>query len=206
MIDWDEWRSRYSSMTYAEQQAFYSEVWKHHPSQLHFDAGAALAFMRALPVMPRPMRVVEIGGWRGELAEALIPYLPASWSWLNLEICREAAAASVCQQPAFRAVSPESWPWEDLPTLAGADILVASHVIEHMSVEHLEALVDSLATARWMFLASPLPQSGTPDWAGYNGSHVLPLSLDGVTDLLADRGWDPFASAGTDSRTFVRKG
>jgi hypothetical protein len=203
IIDWDEWRRNYDSMTYEQQQSFYSSVWQNHPIQQHYNADAAKAFFDLIDLIEEDLTIVEIGGWRGELAEAVLPDVRGFW--LNIEICREAAEQRIPTSPRYKAYSPPDWPWDDptsIFTLQRADVLVASHVIEHLSVPHLELLLDT-SRARWMFLASPLPAIGPVDWTGYNGSHILPLGWDGVEALAGTHGWLMFNAVG-DTRWFRR--
>lgn len=201
MIDWDAWRASYSAMTYAEHQAFYDVVWERHPDQAHFDLPRARAFLAR---MLRPGdRVFEVGGWRGELAEASRDLLPEGVTWTNAEITRGAVEHPIPRGEWYRAFVPPVWVWE--MGQWKADELVASHVIEHMTRDHLAGLLASVAAVRAAFVQSPLPDHDRPDWAGYQGSHVLDASWDdvealfAVSGLMRDRGMD-----GPDSRVFVR--
>lgn len=178
MIDWDAYRSGYDSMSYADQVAFYDKVWRLHPEQRHYSPDACSKFLSVV----EPDRVLEVGGWRGELAAEMLPLFPKIMHWHNIEICRGAVENSVCSDPHYSTQVPSEWMWE-LPHEPGG-VLVAAHVIEHMTKEQVLSLLWS-TRPRAAFVQSPLTEKGQ-DWAGYNGSHVLKSGWEEVIDFF---GW-----------------
>ena len=179
-IDWDAYRAAYDGMTYGEQVAFYDRVWDLHPDQHHYDAEACFAFL----TVAQADRVIEIGGWRGHLAAEMLPRLPAIRRWHNVELCRGAVAATVCDDRRYTAQVPTRWAWEMTHEPGG--VLVAAHVIEHMTLAQVGALVGALRP-RAAFVQSPLTDTGQ-DWAGYGGSHVLRAGWSEVIALFAAHG------------------
>lgn len=181
-LDLDAFRRDYPHLTYAQHQALYSQVWASHPVQSHFDAlECAYAIARV-----GPARVVEVGGWDGELGVAMLQVFPAAIDgWTNYEVCREAREAGQRRRRAgYHAPDLDKWFWEQ-PT--SADLLVASHTIEHLSAEHLTLLLDATdAPALWF--DAPLHDEPT-DWMGSTTTHVLEIGWDGVTGLCEERGW-----------------
>lgn len=180
MIDWDGYRAEYNSMSWEDQRAFYDRVWDLHPVQIHYDAEACARFLDAT----RPVTVMEIGGWRGELAGEMLMRFDWIASWHNREVCAGAVANQATADPRYHANVPTIWPWQ---TPLRAEAFVASHTIEHMNETQLNALL-AATTARAMFLASPLTEDGQ-DWAGYDGSHVLTLGWRDVIALAAKHGY-----------------
>lgn len=180
MIDWDAYRAAYDLMSWDDQRAFYDRVWDQHPVQLHYDAEACARFLEAT----RPATVMEIGGWRGELAGEMLARYDWIGSWHNREVCAGAATNPATDDPRYRANVPTTWPWH-VPLRAEA--FVASHTIEHMNARQLDELFRA-TSARAMFLASPLTDDGQ-DWAGYGGSHVLTIGWRDVIALAATHGF-----------------
>lgn len=184
MVDFNRWREAYDAMSYADHVAFYDTVWERYPSQQHFDADSASRFFD----LYSPRRVVEVGGWQGELADRMLASNPCIQDWTNYEICRGAVDHSVPKDVRYAAVALDDWVWNRPWLFEGVDTLVASHVIEHMRARDLEALVGCLDDVQHAFIASPL--SGYPaSWEGYNGSHILEIGWDGVDEIMSRRGF-----------------
>jgi hypothetical protein len=179
-IDWDAYRAAYDGMTYGEQVAFYSRVWDLHPDQHHYDPAACAAFLEAV----KADRVIEIGGWRGHLAAEMLTQFPKIKRWHNIELCRGAVQATVCEDPRYTAQVPGNWAWTMIHEPGG--VLVAAHVIEHMTAAQVALLLGALHP-RAAFVQSPLTEDGQ-DWAGYGGSHVLRAGWRDVIALFAAYG------------------
>jgi len=165
VIDWDAYRAAYDGMTYGEQVAFYDRVWELHPEQHHYDAEACAAFLEDVAAR----NIVEIGGWRGELATEMLARFPKIRRWHNIELCRGAVMATVCDDPPYTTQVPGNWAWTMI--YEPGQVLVAAHVIEHMTLAQVELLLTAIRP-RAAFIQSPLTEEGE-DWAGYTGSHVL---------------------------------
>lgn len=153
----DQWRAAYSELTpagHALVAELMAMVW---PRQQHYDERAVRKFLHDCA----PRTVVEFGGYDGALAAAMLPGFPRIESWVNHDIV---AVPQVCSDKRYR-----------LGALTHADAMIASHSFEHVSTtEAFEAI--RAVRPRALFVDAPLPQSGSVDWSGYQGTHILPLS------------------------------
>jgi hypothetical protein len=176
-LDWDAWRNAYHGLTYADQQAFHSAIYEQRPTPRHYDP---VYVARAIEQV-QPRSVVELGGWDGELAVAMLDQYPTIAAWVNVEICKEASDAGIGRHPRYHPAHMTDWYWTYTWT---EDLFVASHVIEHLSLTHLnETLANTHAKA--LFLDAPLHNKST-NWAGFTGTHILECGWIGV-DRLCDR-------------------
>ena len=189
--EFDAWRANYGQMSYTDQQDFYDRVYADHPIQAGYalDGGLELFnrfFAHALGELPN-VYVLELGGWRGELAQEMLNRFPSLAIWCNVEICRAAVKDSVFASPKYKTWIPPDHPWRvELPP---SNVLVASHFIEHISSYHFAQLMLTLPEAlRYMVLVAPLPESGSADWTGYHGSHKLKWGWDRIITALSK--WD----------------
>jgi hypothetical protein len=177
-LDWDQWRNAYPALTYADQQAFHTLIYEQHPVQRHYDhtlVGRAIEDIE-------PRTVVELGGWDGELAHTMLDQHPTIQRWTNIELCREAAQAGEGRHPRYQAPTLNGWYWSQGPW--HCDLFVASHVIEHLTITHLnETLAATHAQA--LFLDAPL-ENKSLNWQGFTGTHILECGWIGV-DRLCDR-------------------
>lgn len=184
--DFDEWRRRYNRMSWAEQQAFYSRLWQDHPDQNNYDRGAV---QMALWGMKPGTKVLELGGWQGHLAADLLaePWAANISEWTNVEVCREAVAASVCTDPRYRAISPPNFPWH-WPGLPYPDVLVASHVFEHLRLSDIEALLQRAKPSR-LVVTMPLPIN-PPRWEGEYAPHILEFGWQAFDRIMRRWKWE----------------
>lgn len=191
---WDDWRAKYETLDVTGQQAAYDEAFAEDRNQARFDDDTLRAF---LDHIGRPVSVVELGGWDGELAAAIFARTNGQVRrWRNYEISPKAVEATVCNDDRYQAEAPEHFYWE---TRHEADLFVASHVIEHLSLDHVRATLDA-TDCRYVFLQAPL-DDGPTDWTGYDGGHVLEVGWTGLTDELEARG---FASIPSLAKPTVR--
>lgn len=161
----DEYRAAYDTLTPAEHSEWYDRIAEEYPEQRYYS-----------PWLVRPLasgRVVEVGGWRGELARDVL-FGASVESWTNYEICRWAAMSPVCLDPKYVSVwDPIRFAWEH-DEFSG-DLLVLSHVLEHLSVRHAEALIGVFPRFGRVYVDAPLLGDV---WRGSTTTHVLPWSWD----------------------------
>jgi hypothetical protein len=179
-LDWDAWRQAYPDLTYAQQQDFHSLLYAEYPEQRHFSTEhVAKAIAHTQPAM-----VVELGGWDGELAHAMLDQYPDIGHWINVEICREAAAAGAHKHPRYYAPRLNDWYWSRKWI---TDLFVASHTIEHLTVAHLEKTIHA-THAKALYLDAPLGDKATP-WQGSTTTHTLHTGWIGVTQICGRYGY-----------------
>jgi hypothetical protein len=181
-LDWDAWRNAYHHLTYAEHQDFYSRIYEQHPEQRHYDP---VYVARAIEQV-QPRTVVELGGWDGELAVSMLEQYPTTIKhWCNVELCREAAAKGQGRHPRYEAPILHDWYWNH--GVKHCDLFVASHVIEHLSLHHLNQTIKA-TDARALFMDAPLLDQPL-NWAGFTGTHILEKGWTSVTRICNEHGY-----------------
>lgn len=203
MIDWQAYHAAYDAMTYSDVAAFHDKVWSAFPNQEQHSRTALAAFFAG----HRPVRVVELGGWRGEAAARTLAAHPEIRSWDNFEVCRPAALSPVTSDPRYTGLHPDRWPWE-LPTQP-FDVAVLAHVIEHMKARQVEALVGWLAACGVSAVYVEAPLRDKPrHWRRSDTGHVLEIGWTGVIALFAGYGYavtgrESYAESGHPTRHIV---
>lgn len=181
MIDWNRWRDDYDEMSYEDQLVFYNEVEANHPRQVHFTPKAYQAFFEHIDL--KSVTVLEVGGWKGELADRMLEANPQIKRWLNYEISQQARDKTVCMSPKYKCVVPRNFVWT--LRLPQAKVFVASHTIEHMRWRELKSLFNNLpASVKYIGLQSPLKDNGGSNWRNYDGSHILEVGWDSIIAYL----------------------
>lgn len=189
-VDFDNWREQYATMTYQEQQAFYDRVEQDHPAQNSYrqNLPAWLRFFTHVTARLSRPRVLELGGWHGEMAAEILAAFPALDTWTNYEICPAAVKKSVCDDRRYRAIVSYDYAWN--VRLPDSDVFVACHTIEHITVNQFEQLLDNLPLmVSYTAIEMPLPDKGPAEWAGYHGSHIFEAGWQEAAAILAGYGW-----------------
>lgn len=178
---WNKWRSLYDTLTCADNAAIMADFYACNQTQVHYTLPAIIDFFAKHPAK----RVIEVGGWDGEVARQILSERPEIEWWTNYEICRGAAAKLSC--PRYEAPDLSSFVW-DLPlSIAKYDTLMASHILEHMKLRNIHALLDRLPTVRAVYVDAPIPLDTTTNtWAGYQGSHILEVGWKQLEDAFAE--------------------
>lgn len=182
---WDLFRARYDTLTPADHAAVMAEFYSYSPVQSHFTLPAILDFFSAYPAS----RVIEVGGWDGKVASAVLIAHPEITHWTNYEVCCPAALAFAC--PRYETPDVTSTFVWDLPlSIARYDTLFASHSLEHMKAANIRALLARLPDVRAVYVDAPLP-ADTQDhhWPGYVGSHVLEIGHVQLEALFTEFGF-----------------
>lgn len=187
VLDWNQWRADYDKMSFAEHQAFNAECLKQHPVQQSFDTRAVDAFVQ----VHKPRTVVELGGWDGALADKILWKNKHIIEWRNIDITPD--VPQVCLDDRYSVEVLSDWPWRQQ---VQADALIASHVFEHMKLAEIEWLLTEWEFDR-IYADIPLYTEAT-DWDGYEGSHILEVSMgELVTALHAHTPYRCFHGEGT---------
>lgn len=178
-IDWDKWRARYDAMSFREHQEFNEHVARVYPEQMCWNGDAVARFL----LEEQPSSVVELGGWDGSLAAEMMPRFPCIVTWVNYDITPN--VPQVCDHPGYERVALDDWPWK---RKAAGDVLIASHVFEHMLMDEILWLLDE-----WdvdvVFADVPVGP-GTPTWHGYEGTHILEVGGTEFLWRLGSNGWE----------------
>lgn len=185
----DAWRANYDLMSYEDQQAFYDRMEADHGCQAGYNLAAYTQFINYVSQQIELPYVLELGGWKGELACQMLKQFPDIAIWVNVEICRAAVEKTVFISSEYATWIPKDFVWRvELPP---ANVVIASHFIEHIRAKHLDCLFENLpATTRYLGLQAPIPEDATAhDWTGYHGSHILEIGWKQVGALLGALGF-----------------
>ena len=183
MIDFDAWRDNYDRLTYAEHVEFYRQVAEVYPDQEHYNEPAVREFLYGVHG-----DVLEIGGWKGELAAKVLPDFPDITSWLNIEIAPQAISENVCTDPRYAVQVPPTWIWDVDIDLERFRTVVASHVIEHMKWADVVKLMERLRHIDRLYVDAPLPDKPSL-WGGGESSHIIEVGWNGLRTLFASYGF-----------------
>jgi hypothetical protein len=196
-FDFERWRREYPTSSFADQQVAWDALAAEYPEQVFWHGPVVARWVREGDV------VVELGGWRGELADWVIPR-SKPLAWVNYDICPSAVKGAVCAWPEYRAVLLGGWPWE--VDLGKGNVFVATHVIEHMLFWQFQALAGQFRKFGRVVLESPIVASAVDfSWVGNGSTHILEVGWAQVEGEVCGRGFKVVDRDG-DTRVFQREG
>lgn len=182
----DEWRLRRDRLSYIEHVAFYDAIYDHHPNQHYCDIAEARRFAEQLP---NGSRILELGGWKGEVAATLLESCPRIMHWHNFELSTKAIRSGLAHSR-YTADLGDDFIW-NLPELPETNILFAAYVLEHLRTHEIEKLLKRLPRISEVFVESPLPLQGIGlTWEGSKSTNVLEIGWQELEDLFQRYGFD----------------
>ena len=185
----DQYRAEYP-MSKSRMVKWHSMLYSEYPQQDYFDQEAVGKFLDSI----NASRVIEVGGWRGEMAAFGFARSESIREWHNYEICREAASNPVCVDPRY------SWHNRKLVNVPKCDTLICSHVLEHMTGGEVEALLGS-TNAKNLYVDCP---NLMKEWDGTTCFHVLELTWPKLNKLILGAGFEDAGGASDLVRWYAR--
>ena len=182
MNEFDKWRNRYDTMTTQEQMQYHNELERRYPEQNHYNYQT---LKEALRLSPDAFSVLEFGTWKGDLAKQVFEDFNCR-EWVGIEICEEAINKTKCSN--IKYVKPERFDWFADPRTINADVIIATHFIEHLSNDHFKQLAMFCKGIKIVHFESPLTDVGN-EWEGYLGTHKLTIGWNRINEIMAENGY-----------------
>ena len=179
-FNFNEWREKYSSYSFKEQKEIINRLELRYPKQRQFNFKEVSNFLKDIP---KP-KVLELGGWKGELASEILAQNKNVILWHNYDICSNAIDKSVCKDKRFKAILLTDFAW-NLDIFSEYNTCVLSHVIEHIRKHELEKFFNKIKHIKYIFIDAPLNDPYLlRGWKNYAGTHILECGWDCVKNML----------------------
>ena len=185
--DFDHWRERYDTLTFAQQQEYHNQLEEWYPEQAHFNFEAAKYAINTTGSFV----ILEAGAWKGDLCKRIMDerfyeYPEHHTLWYAIELCPNAIEKRVTKEIQYLYIDRFDW-WNQHGHILAFDLFIATHFIEHLSDEHLTELLNWLyyVSMPAIYFESPISEHGQ-EWDGYEGTHKLTFGWQKVRELLAN--------------------
>lgn len=178
---WDKWRKFYYNLSHDENIQFGYDIEAKYPHQVSFNAKL---IDQVMPQFPNT-RVLEIGGWKGELAAYCFKnHRPRSWH--NIDMCKAAVEKTVPElaHREYTATFPDMFDWFCAPRVRPYDLAISCHTIEHLTDKHLVKLIEHLVGIPAVYFEAPIDMERN-DWNGYEGTHILEMGWSTINRLFS---------------------
>jgi len=184
----NEWREHYDEMDYKDQIRFFFMYGEAFPVQFRYSRQKI--FNLLAPLKDRP-KVLEIGGWRGEMAYDVFNEIPHIERWLNVEICQQVVENSVCSDERYEVGIPDDFIWNvDPGQFEDFDVLVMSHVVEFMRARDFEKIIGNLKLIKNVYLeCSICEKTEDVDWTDHLDPCIYEWGWDRTIEVMEKYGY-----------------
>ena len=207
----DNYRAKYVKMAFAEHQQVYNTIERIYPEQRCYDREAVVTFLEKLITHGVIPFVLELGGWKGELARDMLEQwkdMRVISGWYNVEICREAVAKTICHDSRYTCNTLDGFFWDVKPGwVQMCNTLVLSHVVEHMRLQDFAATITHCADRKIDYVYLDIPHitaDSRKAWQGWTNTHVLEGGWDDIEAILVQNGYVQWA-VDNSSRCYASK-
>lgn len=196
----NDWRKTYDSKSYEEHVAFHEKWSKIYPDQNRYNIERIRVFFYLVAHLKRSIGVLEIGGWKGQLAKQMLKEFPSIKRWHNVEISKVVADETACHSKRYIAEVLPDFFWKATFDARLYDVLILSHVIEHMKGENLKGILEKTPSIKYLYIAAPIEQKTEDvDWKGFVGTHILEIGWEDVHRLIRGCGFEAIENACSNS-------
>ena len=167
----EKYRKLYDSFSFDYKRKIANKWLGKYPEQAHFDLIPVNYWLEN--IVPKPASILEIGGWRGDLAEKVLSGFGHINLWHNYDLIKYNSYQK-CSDERYRLITLKDYLWR-LSLSVEYNALIATHMIEHISWQEFTELAGwiPLSIITVLFEA-PLPASDENfSWKGDYSSHVF---------------------------------
>jgi len=172
----DRYRRLYDDLTVAELAEWNERLVKKYPDQRHYN------YEHVRQAVGDAGDVVELGGYDGSLADVILERNTHIRRWRNYELVRVKHAEP--RDPRYELiVDRDRFAWRRADW--DGDVLVLSHVLEHLNAEQALELVLTFPRYDRVYIDAPLRAGG---WEGSTTAHVLGWTWDDLLRIIEAQG------------------
>jgi hypothetical protein len=180
----NKWRQDYDTMSLEQQVEFHNEIARQYPEQAHYDYDSVSEIIDTF----KPNYILEFGCWRADMAQQALDQFDFIKSWTGIEICTEAIKLSRCSNSKFKYVFPKKFNWFEDKRIYNADMILATHFIEHLSNQHFEQLTKYCKGVKQVYFECPIADEGQ-NWLDDISTHKLEYGWKDVINLMELQGF-----------------
>jgi hypothetical protein len=194
----DRYRRNYDNLNFQDKKKLAFRWLKKYPEQAYFDYGPVSLCLRK--IIEKPAKIIEIGGWRGDLAMKVLREFENIEIWHNYDLL-DNNGSQKCRDERYKLISIDDYIWNKHLTFQ-YNALIATHMIEHIKWIELVHLIQWIPSGiKTVLFEAPLPDSAeNMSWKGDHSSHVLEKGWAQVTAEMKRKG---FNVAYQDRNTFI---
>ena len=182
IYQFDKFRKSYSSVTFKSRAKLANKWLIKYPEQAHFDYSPIEKWLKN--IVEKPANILEIGGWRGDLAVKALAAFEHINTWHNYDLL-DLNNYQKCTDERYRLITLDDYIWNKKLRF-DYNALIATHMIEHICWNELVELIRWIPlNIRTVLFEAPIPASAENiNWKGDYSSHVLEKGWEQVINEM----------------------
>ncbi|MBF0226309.1 MAG: glycosyltransferase family 2 protein [Desulfobacterales bacterium] len=200
--NFDTYRKKYDTFSF-QVLVKKADKWLHqYPEQANFNLPPIIYWFDNF--VSKPASVLEIGGWRGDLAMTLLPKYKFIDLWHNYDLITDKSTQK-CSDVRYKQISLKDYIW-NIPVAKIYNSLIATHMIEHIKWRELLLLINWIPEhITSVLFEAPLDKSNENiDWTGDRSTHILEKGWAEIIHEMAKNGFKQVYTNGN-TIIFIRK-
>jgi hypothetical protein len=183
----NRYRKLYASFSFEYKVKLANKWLIQYPEQAHFDINPIIYWFEN--VVEKPTSVLEIGGWRGDLAKKVLSSFKHIEKWHNYDLINYNAYQK-CYDKRYKLISLNDYIWH-ASFNNEYNALIATHMIEHISWQEFTKLTEWIdESIKTVLFEAPIPQSNENiNWKGDHSSHILEKGWEQVINEMKRNGF-----------------
>jgi len=167
----DRYRKLYNTFSIDDKIRMAGKWLKQFPEQAHFEYMHVNYWLGN--IVQKPAMILEIGGWRGDLADKALSFFPGIFQWHNYDLLRNNNYQK-CSDQRYQLITLDDYIWS-MSLNQEYNALIATHVIEHLSWKEFTQLTKWIPECiETVLFEAPLPATDeNHNWQGDHSSHIL---------------------------------
>lgn len=179
-FNFNEWRENYDTYSFEQHKELNNILEEISPRQQQHNTEEVINFLKDIP----NAKVLELGGWKGELANKVLLTNKDIILWHNYDICSNAIDKNVCKDERFKGIVLTDFAW-NLDIFSGYNVCIMSHVVEHMKLYEFKSFLDKIKHIKYIYIDCPLNDPyNRMKWKNYCGTHILNAEWSDITKAL----------------------
>jgi glycosyltransferase involved in cell wall biosynthesis len=184
----DDYRKHYDKMTFADLNKV-ANKWLHiYPEQASYTLPLVIRWFEEH--VSQPAMVLEIGGWRGDLAGEILSRFSQVECWHNFDVISDASTQK-CRDERYRLIPLNDYIW-NLKLPVSYNALIATHVIEHLKWREVKSLIKWIPEQiDTVLFEIPIVESAENyNWQGHHSTHILEKGWKQIIDEMNASGFE----------------
>ncbi len=179
-FNFNEWREKYDKYTFEQHKKINNRFESLYPKQQKFVTKEVGKFLKGIT----KAKVLEVGGWKGELASQVLSTNKDIILWHNYDICSNAIDKNICKDERFKGIVLIDFVW-NLNIFKEYNVCVLSHIIEHIKKKELIKFFSKIKHIKYIYIDAPLNDPyNRMKWKNYSGTHILECNWNDIKNIL----------------------
>lgn len=189
--DFDWFRRVYPTMTFEELKRLYGIWYVKYPEQRYYNIIWFTECIRdaMLELGRNDLKIVEIGGYNGELALEMFRIFNKI-EWLNIEVIGHNQLKEL-QNYNYKEQVLSKQIWDENPDISKYDFFITSDTIEHFPDNEVINIFEYISSSKIKYLSMKIQIIDNGQvWDGQAAAHLINMGTEKAKSILSDLNYE----------------